>query len=177
MLIAFCVAMPGCTASPQAQLDRAEALYGSTVSTLNIAYQNGAISPKTQLEVISPARKTARDALDAAKAAFKAGSPSWKILLDAANQALEDLQKYTTPGATTRPAGAIPPPVPPQQAVVPVALAIALLQLIETLAPIAGKLLRGEELTDDERALAEKHSADADAQADANDADARAKLG
>jgi hypothetical protein len=177
----FCLmfaGMPGCNASPQAQIDRAEVLYGATVGETNDLYEEGVISPKTQLEVISPTRKQARKALDAAKASVKLGDPGWKILLDTANGALLELQKYRTK-STTRPSALNlpdPPPPPVQASMAAIPVALALIKLIETLAPVAGKLMRGDELTPEERALAEKHSSDADAQADVNDADAAKRV-
>lgn len=162
----------GCTGSAQAQLDRAEVLYGTTVGGLDTAYETGMISPKTQLQTVSPARKEARKALDAAKASYKLGDPGWKVLLDTANGILLDLQKKYTPGAATKPSAATIRAGSPIQTAGGIPAALLLLQVISQLAPVAAKMFKGEELTPEERALAEKHSADADARADADDADA-----
>lgn len=185
LLVAMCslvAVIPGCGNTPRAQLDRAEVLYGETLDGVNALRRAGGIDARTYVDVVTPTRTAARAALDDAKAALAAGQTDrFNLFLGGANAALQKLQQYRPqPPATTAPASrpsvsALPPPA--TAVVDPVTTALALMALIARLAPVAQKLIRGEELSEEERALAEQHSALVTAEADRLDAEARKELG
>jgi hypothetical protein len=175
-------AVPGCQGSLQAQLDRAEVLYGEGVGETDDLYKRGEISYDTFHQVITPARRTARQAIDQAKLQAATGQVDVaKLTLETALDALRNIDQQRAK-AKAVPAGAPPATRPatvapaspasgePLTATGTLAGAIALLELINRLSPIVAKLVKGDELTPEERALAERHSADATAEADALDA-------
>jgi hypothetical protein len=174
--------MPGCAKTPQAKIDQAEVLYGTTLDGANQAYKAGLISPEVKLKVIDPLRKTARTAIDDAKRAYSTGNLSAvDVLITTARDALLQIEAAKANHPATRPSSigptAPPLPMPVSASAGAIGLALELLVLINKLAPVAQKLVAGEELTPEERALAEQHSADATAEADRLSADAAAKLG
>jgi hypothetical protein len=162
----------------QDEADQIEGLYGPTVAELNDLYEAGVISADTYHNVVTPARKSIRAGLDEAKRAIAGGDVDRaKVLLDGINSSLIELQKYRlsahpSGAATTQPTSA----GPLRAGADPVTAAILVLTVISRLTPIVQKVLKGEQLTDEERATIEKYSADEDARADRLDAQAAAEL-
>lgn len=162
VVLALCSGTPGCAVTPVADVDRAETLYAQTLAAVNDAKEVGLIDDRTYVDVVTPARRTARVSIDRARAAVQAGDPSRaQVFLDAANAALLKIQSLR------QKAGAADP----------ISTAILLLGLITRLTPVARKLVSGAELTDEERSLVESASAVETARADRLDAEARGRLG
>jgi hypothetical protein len=182
LLAAVILTAAGCAKSPRAEVDRLEALYGPTVSEVNALRVSGAISAEVYHDVITPARKSARQGLDQAKLLIAAGKTDEAgILLQSVDASLQELLQFLAPGAVTHPELKPPASRPTSQpapseasmgGAAALTLALTLLQNWGKIQPIITKLLKGEELTPEERALAELHSAQADAEADRLDAEA-----
>jgi hypothetical protein len=102
-----------------------------------------------------------------------------KVILQTVNDAILELEKYLLPSPgelkppATRPTSQ---PVQASTAGAGILLALSILQNWGKVQPVVEKLIKGEELTPEERALAERNSAAADARADRLDAEAADEL-
>lgn len=173
------LSVQGCAGTPQAKIDAAEVLYGNTLGELNAQRQAGTIDAGTWVNAIMPAQRVARQAIDDAAKANAAGNVSAvKLLLETANHALLEIQKYrlSQQKQSSGTIQAMPPAGRAMAAIDPLTVAMSLLLLIQKLAPVIGKLVRGEELSEEERALAQQYSADQTALAQKLETEAKDEL-